>query len=75
MLRCTHEHPHHGLPIFLALAHAKEDERLLGGKRVKEKAVAREEAATRILMEVEKIAERRVQVERYRVISLGRGVD
>eukprot|EP00092_Neocalanus_flemingeri_P036466 GFUD01039708.1.p1 GENE.GFUD01039708.1~~GFUD01039708.1.p1 ORF type:complete len:2472 (+),score=743.58 GFUD01039708.1:84-7418(+) len=71
MRRCTEDHPHHAIPIALALANAREDERQEHGS----KAVAegtedpRAEAAEKLVAQVEKIPGMEKQVKKYRVLS------
>jgi len=71
MRRCTEDHPHHAIPIALALANAKEDER----QELGSKAVAggtedpRAEAAEMLVAQVEKISRMEKLVKKYRVLS------
>ena len=74
VLRSAQEHPHHALPIILALIHAKEDEkRLLNGKNLSSSAVdARGVAASKIAATVKKSNEKsKRMIERYSFLSLG----
>jgi ataxia telangiectasia mutated family protein len=73
ILRCATQHPHHALPIVLALTHAKEDEKM-------DKALAkgagvdpRGLAAAKIVLAVEKADGGRLKllVQQYRHVSLG----
>ena len=73
VLRCALDHPHHALPIVLALIHAKEDEkRLNGGKNLLSSAAdARGVAASKIVAMVKKSSEKgKRMVERYTNLSL-----
>lgn len=71
MLRCTADHPHHALPIILALTHAKQDEKELGSKAATT-TDSRGIAASKIIATIKKSGEgSRVVVERYTAVSLG----
>ena len=64
MLRCSSEHPHHALPIALALTHAQEDDkRISPGAKGKAGAGAnpRGQAAAMVVGQVEKTRPRMVQ--------------
>ena len=73
VLRCAQEHPHHALPIILALIHAKEDEKRLNGKSSSSIVLdARGVAANRIAATVKKSNEKsKMMIERYTYLSLG----
>ena len=71
MLRCTSDHPHHALPIILALTNAKQDEKELGSKAATT-TDSRGIAASKIVATIKKSGEgSRVVVERYTALSLG----
>ena len=73
VLRCAQEHPHHALPIILALIHAKEDEKRLDGKTLSSSVVdARGVAASKIAATVKKSNEKgKIMIEKYIYLSLG----
>ena len=62
MLRCSTDHPHHALPIALALTHAQEDDKRINpGAKGKSGANPRGQAAALVVAQVEKTRPRMVQ--------------
>ena len=71
MLRCAHQHPHHTLPIALALTNAREDERLLGTKGGGDVVDPRGQAAAKLVALVEKREGLGRLVVRYKAVCQG----
>ena len=70
MLQCSRDHPHHALPIVLALAHAKEEETEKGAKVGASAADPRSLAAGKLLSKLEKEPEVGRLVSCYRNLCL-----
>merc|ERR1719244_1626769 len=75
LLRCADDHPHHAVPICMALAHAKEDENQVQSKTAtKDKSDddgAREKAAEKLMSLLEKKPSKSVIVQKYRFMLKG----
>jgi len=71
MRRCMEDHPHHSIPIALALANAKEDERQEAGSKAAAGVAEdpRTEAAEMLVSQVELIPHMKKVVKKYRVMS------
>ena len=67
VLRCAQDHPHHALPIILALVNAKEDEKLINSKNARSSSLdGRGVAASKIVATLKQLSgDVKAMVERY----------
>lgn len=70
MVRVSKDHPHHAIPIILALLHAKEDEQFVDGSRSgkNKENDPRASASSKVVNELEKKKELKDMVFRYKFL-------
>ena len=70
MVRASRDHPHHAVPIILALVHAKEDEQFVDGSKSSQNKEndPRASAAAKLINELEKNSKLKTTVIRYRFL-------
>ena len=70
MVRVSQDHPHHAIPIILALLHAKEDEQFVDGSRSNKNKEndPRASASSKVVSELEKNKESKEMVFRYKFL-------
>ena len=70
MVRVSGDHPHHAIPIILALLHAKEDEQFVDGSRSSKNKEndPRASASAKVISELEKNKEMKDMVFRYKFL-------